>query len=345
MAWEKTGNIARWLHSLPDARSIVIIGDSVSEGQGSVTSVQNRWGNKLSDALRAKRGLPAGNIGWIPASTSALDQSLPYSFTTMQRGSSMTTAFTATGLPGAMKFGTPADQAWIGVDQALPAMTVHLYEPSGGSTYANAPGGGSFTTSTAPTAGRYGRYRVPAGGGNLYLNLSAGTSYLLGMDGRIDDALVVHTIARSGATITDWNAWLAGTGGAQSALRVLTALAPDLVLVQLGGNDIFGGSSSPDETSWRSRLTTLKATLDGLPTKPAIRYVVTPLPAKLLGGMASYWQQYIDVASQILGGLLDARSVPNQDAQPSWYHSDGVHLGDRAASEIATVIASQINPA
>jgi lysophospholipase L1-like esterase len=316
--------------------NIAVVGDSISEGQGA-TAVASRSVNRLADSLRLRFPVPgvAGGQGFLPAQ------------------------FATTSLPApAAVFGSPALNAGFGPGwrcrqiTGSQSYTFTVTATSVDVVYATGSGGGAMgvsidngpvqTINTYRTALADGVVSHFATGGSgqhtVTITSVSGTVFLDGIviyNGDESSGITVHDCSHYGSTLHQW---------AQSSSAItsewLGALAPSLIVFELGVNDYHGQQSL---TTFTNDLATMSNVFNTLPTSPSVLVVIDYDAFNMTGTLwSSYVALYQTWAAANGYAVLDlTQRMPATNTTKSFglYAPDNIHPSNTGHSFIADAIA------
>ncbi|SDR87362.1 GDSL-like Lipase/Acylhydrolase family protein [Friedmanniella luteola] len=326
------------------------IGESLAEGQGAST-VESRWFTQVSDALHAADP-GGGRADYVPARQRVYGPDSPWGNrysasegTLVMRDGSAEAGYGFADLghkalemaPGAsLTFsvtGTSVDLCWVGA----PLAGTFSYTVDGGP-----PVSVSTTTETPAPASRT-RATFATGGDHTVVVTAASDVVFAGLmvyDGGETSGITTVDGAWSSATLavpflTDLEGWRQTT----------STLAPDLVTIELGGNDVLQGT---DPATFRQQAQSLVDMLMSLPTPPSI-YWVFPYQFSPTLDNADQMGTYQDQIAQLVAanpsvGLLSLRDqMPAATAAGGGlYASDGLHPNDAGQRVIAGLVGAVV---
>lgn len=328
MASEFSFTLHNWpvaLASALDQRaSVLFVSDSLTEGEGAVTSWYRTWASAFGSWVRRQWSID-DHAMWLPCTvTDPTDFEFANGVPT---GSDIWEMTDTTGVPnsiytdGHIHFPLPAGTSLFRLFAVVP--------PGQTGDYTLTPQTGSPVTATGLNPGIH-EIDVPNPGAHVD---SAGTQGQLGsvvFAGSYDAGLTVYNMSRSGATTTAWLDWV--TNGSQLD-ALATLLAPDLVIIGLGGNDAMQGIN-PAITE--TNLTAIAGWAHGLGAEIALS--TQPRPASILPGDWDPWQARIrDVAGDLEVPLIEFANAPNATEAPQFYAPDGIHLSDSSSRYFARI--------
>lgn len=325
---------------------ILIIGDSITEGYGASVR-DNRWAQQFQAFLRASHPTPnvVGGQGWISASS--LAPTFPTGWTNsgniapagaygwgghnvamggpdgaMSRtvsGTSIVVGYTRFSSGGV--FGIYLDGS------ATPALTVD--------TAAGAPASPQDDGRAAVSLGTRGSHTV------AIKWISGGSCYVGGLWVRDQDetcGIRVTEAGQSGASAHTWNQAVTTSLTAMSSN--ITALAPSLVIISLGPNDMLQGR---DPAGYRSDMEAIVAQVKV--AAPAAKILIVAA-YKIVGAWAYPWTAYLAqmramvLADPTLGLIDQGTSFPSSDVMQASYAliGDGLHPTDHGHSIYAHAV-------
>lgn len=325
---------------------LLAIGDSITEGQGA--SLQsNRWLNKLRDSLRIY--YPSGAVGgenYIPSFYMVGAPDSPWNSYTSFTGSPSqsstngslgyrTVFFSATGSLTYSLVGTSADIWWIG----------------GGGTFSYQIDGGS--TINVNTAGTYHTdYRTnvslgAAGSHTVVISWVSGTIGFSGFtvfNGDSTSGIQIFDAARSGSKTADHLI----EGG--ELIKAIQTVSPDLVTIELGGNDALQSVSA---ATFGSNLQTIvSGILGSVSPAPSIVIIALYTPAAS-AAPGVVWSDYVAAMASVASAdpnhitLIDLSALmpTATTAGTGFYATDGLHPNNSGHIEIARLVNNTIGVA
>lgn len=351
-AYTATSSQSSWLSQFDKAMvnrattpvKVLAIGDSITEGQGADFK-QYRWLDLLRTSLLATNPLPvAGGEGYRPAEYavyapdsgwgtwwsnttgtigfSAATGDLGYRTVYMNNGATITYPF----------YGTDLD-IWYMKETTSGSFTVQI---DGGtlSSAVNTTGAHSIGNVYAAARG------LTAGWHTVKIAASGTVTYIEGLtiyNGDLNVGIQLYDSAHAGAKTTDF------TGLISDMTAAWTAVAPDLVIINLGVND-FGNSISASTVA--TNITTIVTALQGLAKIPSILLVANYV---YYGVTGTTWAPYVSaiqgVATAKNTGFLDLTKImPAADASGTGnYLVDGIHPNDTGHVLMANLVGATVN--
>ncbi len=347
---QNPGALQRWHKALADRASKparwLAIGESLTEGQGA-SSRSLRFLDLTRDRLRAKypvsrvsggeNYIPAVYRVWGPDST----WTQPYSAST----GTLTPSFWAASL------GYRSLQIGAGASVTYPvtgssADIWYLNGPITGTLTYRVDGGSAHSVNTAGSSWTNDRILdVPLGAaGNHTITVSAQSSWVLlagftVYNGDRTAGIQVYDSSYSGAEVSTFLAGLA------TFHQAAADVAPDLVTIELGGNDYLNGT---DPAEFGAELAGLVQDLLSLPKIPSIVLLV---PYRTNPPALANPIPYQDYADQIHGvaaaypaqvSVIDfAQLMPATDSSGDGYYStDAIHPNDRGQRVMADILST-----
>jgi lysophospholipase L1-like esterase len=327
--------------------SVVIIGDSITEGQGA-TAMTRRYVDRLAANLR-NRFPTTGALG-TGGGRGMLAPQLSGS-TTYPATSYVTVA----GTPGGPTNGYGPKKAVWNISGAGRSYTyaltgtsadVHYVRNGGNGTFSWAVDGGAATNiDTGPSGSALTdgvATRIPLGANGPHTltlaYVSGGATYIDGVvefAGDEASGIMVHDFGHFGWTSTDW---AGGNYPASAWPATVNAMAPALLGIQLGAND-YGNNIPPVtfQANLQSIITQTRAAMTA-PYPP----VVLALTPQRTGTYAYQWAQYVAAAYAVAAAdptvsVLEhgARMPAVTAAQTYGLYVDGVHPSDKGHSMLA----------
>lgn len=343
--------------------NVCIIGNSITAGQGA-SSFANCYQQLLAPLLRNRLIGPTatGGRGFLPP---IIPPSNPTSFTP----SYVTVASSANLIAGSLYGFGPNLETWDITHTANNTLTYSLVGDSADILWAGSngngtigwavTGGGSGTISTNTAFNPAGSTNVSlgaAGAHTLTLTNSAGSpTFVTGVieyNGDRSAGIQVHNLGFSGSTSGFWTV----AGGNVSGGAALAALAPSLIIIELGVND-NGSGIAPAVTAsnvaaviaqTRSALTTAAVTV------PPFLLLADYNAASDGPTSAALWANYVNAlygvaAADPLVDILDLSlyRMPSTAAAQTWglYNVDGIHPTNAGHAAMANFLASYLCPA
>jgi lysophospholipase L1-like esterase len=327
------------------AAKMLVVGDSVAEGQGA--SVRNsRWVSLLRQRLRGDRASPYGGENYVPAFYVVGAPDSPWNSYTSRSGtptesfSNGSLGYRTVFLDGAdtctySVTGTAADIWWTG------GTGVMNYQIDGGSVQTiNTTGTYHTDYRTRVTLGASGPHTVVIGVASGTVGFSGFTLF----DGDPTRGIQLYDAARSGSKSADHLV----EGG--ELIRAIQTIAPQLVIVVLGGNDAL--QSIPPATFQSNLQTIVSGILGSVAPTPSLLVVgeYTPQSSLIPGGSAA-WANYKAAMAAVVAGdpthvsYLDlAQYMPTTDLSGTgYYRPDGLHPNDSGQARIADLVLSSIS--
>lgn len=329
--------------------NVVVIGDSISEGQGA-TQVAYRSINRLADGLRdrfiASQGYdPIGGQGFLPPQFIATTLPQP------------TLAGTAPGQqyawgPGGRSVilsvaGTSITHTVTGT-----SVDVMYVQGSGAGVLGVSVDGGAVTQINTANAtfqdGMLQRISLGTSGSHTVAItwVSGGAAHYCGLivyNGDETTGVMVHDASHYGITMA---AYADATMVQSGTLGWLPALNPALVILSMGANDY---SSEPALTTFKTSLTNLVTAIQLMTNKPSILLQIEYDAYKLSSpGWSSYTPLYYEVAASMGCAVLDLTqrigSPGTSTAPANFYYTDNIHPSNNGHSMIADLQLAAISP-
>lgn len=327
---------------------VVVIGDSISEGQGA-TARDKRWIWRFRDLLRAKYpvGGVAGGDGYI--ATTSYEDSYPTGWTYAgnqvlvggQYGFSRRNLALGAGTPPGSctrtVFGTSITVAYTRVNSGLGSFSVFLDGSATPAVTVDTTAGASGTVQDD------GRVSVPLGGRGSHtvkIEHAAGPSvYVSGIyvyDQDETRGVRLTDSAENGSSSASWS-----SGATPSIYTLdgnLAILQPDLVVIELGSNDLLQGIPS---ATYKNNILELISRVRGASTPtPAVLLIAA---YRIAGTWAEPWANYVQqlrdiaAANSSIVTLLDLSTVMpvSSDTALGYYAGDGQHPSDLGHDFIA----------
>lgn len=320
--------------------TIVMLGDSVTEGQSS-TAVVERWPNKAAASLRAAYptpGVVGGSGYWAsryyvynPATWGA-PHPLPASVTG-------TVSYpTDRGNLGYRTAQLNAGASWT-ASVTGSSVDVH-YEAGGGSFTVQVDGGGATAAQSATSAGRYRVTFGTTGAHTVRIN-AVSTFRLSGImvyNGDETKGLRFYEAGHSGFTTANHLADVA------NVMTELDRVAPDLVTVFLGLNEY------PNTTPavFQANLTSLMTQVQGRAKVPSILIIASYTPG-WSGATVAGWAPYVAAMQAVATakgcGLLDLSAVMPQatTSGTGFYNADALHPNNSGMTEVARLVTAKLS--
>jgi lysophospholipase L1-like esterase len=327
-----------WKSALDDrARKparILAIGESTTEGQGATTR-DRRWLDLLAAQLRSSYPV-AGVVGG--------ENYLPATYRVYAPDSTWGQPYASTGVVTPIFWGGNLGYRAITLNEGATA-TYPVVGDSVDLWYFTCPTCGTLSyrvddgaETAVPTAEPYRTdARVQnvslgaAASHSITITASSGTVHFGGLsvfNGDRDAGVQVYDASYSGATVQTY------LSDEPSFMSSVASVAPDLVTIDLGGNDYLDNT---ERELFGRQLRQLVADLQALPKPPSILLIVPYEPTKLdaqTGDYAAYAQVLRDVAADNSADvtLLDLslpEAMGSVAAEPGpWFSADGVHPND-----------------
>ncbi|WP_199085481.1 SGNH/GDSL hydrolase family protein [Bosea sp. ASV33] len=251
--FRKPGNLRKWQAALAKVRAglgrarVVFIGDSKTVGNGAGTSSANTWStaaeprSKIAHVVRQLNaaGIPANRQAWFgtnafasPAIKIAYDPRLSGLANWTGGNATLGGNFFATNLTNSLTF-TPEGQC--------DTLETYYKQRSGDGTFTiNADGGATLATlsGNSPTDG-YLKNTVTVAKGAHAFNIQRTGGSFVSIGGMLtyDSAVPAIDVINGGAFGTVSSFHTSGNGS-WAAANVLLVILPDLVIIQLGSNDL-----------------------------------------------------------------------------------------------------------
>jgi lysophospholipase L1-like esterase len=298
------GALTQWAAALTGLNSVparwLAIGDGPTEGQGSSTRA-GRWVDQVLSTIRTAKSV-TGTQQFISAAYGVTGTDSPWANTGVVFAGSVSAAATsgvgsriavlsqggtAAGQFGTSTFGTAPFGGTAGGSTAgsvtftVTGTTVDLWyvsELSSGSFTYQVDSGTAVSVSTAATHDIKRITGISLGANTSHtvtVTVTAGTVYLSGLTVYGTDGgtgVHLYEAARTAATTATFAA------NTTDLADVAATVAPDLVTIQLGYNDVAAGIGPGTH---RSNLLTIISTLRALPKVPSIALIIGHYPASL----------------------------------------------------------------
>lgn len=316
--------------------NIAVVGDSISEGQGA-TGVAYRSVNRLADSLRLRFPVAGvvGGQGFLPAEfaspslpapavisgSPALNMTFGPGWRCRQLTGSQSFTYTITGTSIDVMYAAGSGGGTMGVSiDGGPVQTIN--------TFQSALSDGVITHISAGASGTH----------TVAITAVSGTVFLDGIvvyNGDESSGITVHDCSHFGMTLHQW-----ATSSPSITAAWLSALAPSLVVFELGGND-YGYQEAL--TTFAADLATMTKIFNTLPTKPSILVQADYDPFNLTGiPWSSYVAAYQTWATTNGYAMLDlTQRMPATGASTTYglFASDDVHPSNLGHSFIADALA------
>lgn len=348
---KRTGNpLARWNTALTAAGSIrarwLAIGDSITEGQGASTKT-NRWIDKALAGIRTTRGV-SGGAGYVPGFYGTYASDSPWQSYSARSGTVSNDIWGANPGWRHITMSTSATQTWT-----VTGTHVEIWYLGNGGTFTWRVDGGSTTSVNTANGGVYAtnlRTSVlslgSAGSHTVTVAATTGPVYISGLvvfNGDSTAGVTLYDGGHTGHTSLDALGDVATNDPDQVA--TWTTIAPDLVSIELGFNDV-PVPISPAQTVINLRQ--LIGDLRALPTSPSIVLIVGYTPDASNEGAA--WLADHVPALRMLGAgdgtisVLDlAATMPAATLSGAgFYSTDGLHPNNSGHTEIANQFATLV---
>lgn len=312
----------------PKPVRLVVLSDSLSEGMGQVTALQNTWPHLVGARLRAERG-EAGQAGgtWLPASVNGA----MFGFQTGTAGAGAWAATNKVGVPGAMAGGTVTWQM-AGFDSA----TVQVFAERPGELF-TASSGDQQVGFTSPDAGLH-SFTVDSLADTLTVR---GDGVMVGVLARAGRGSVeVYNLSWSGSGTSDWLGWL----DRPALLPLIESIEPEVIVLSLGGNDFWQGG---DRDRFAAHLRTVHDRVAAVAPRASWVLGTQPVPEQTSAQDWTAFQQItLDYAERLGAPVIDlAGRMPGAAAQPQLYSWDRTHLTDAGHAFIAGIAEPAIEEA
>jgi len=326
------------------------IGESLSEGQGASTRA-NRYVNKIAAAIRTNR--PAvGQSEYIAARARVYGPDSTW-------GNGYTASTGTLTLRDHTTFGFGDIGHKVIIMDAGATMTFTVTGTAADIWWVAGPGGGTFT------------YRVD--GGTVSAGISQNAVYDADQKTRVTlGANTSHTLqitaSSNSVIIAGVEVWGANTtsglrlidGGWSSAtiatpflldldawIDTVNTVGPDLVTIELGGNDAFGTITKAE---FKAQALQLIGRLQGLTKVPSIVWTFPHKVAESLAPGTRYdlLESAIDeiVAADPSIGLFSFNDTMPQatTSGTGFYSTDGIHFNDSGNAEVARILGAYLDP-
>lgn len=329
---------------------ILMIGDSITEGAGASTRA-NRYIEKMQSILRGDyptAGVAGGegyvssmNIstsfvtGWSYAGNIAGDGTFGFGHRTAvikNPDGALSRSVSGTSIEIAFSRATSTGSFGVYLDGSATAALI----------VDTAVGG----TSTAQDDGRASLSLGTRGVHTVQLKwVSGGDCYIGGLWVYDQDEITGIRVTESGQEGSNSGQWsTAVNSNAYTLSNNMAELAPDLVIIELGANDMIQGLSS---ASYKTNIQTLIAQVRGaLNPDPTIMLVAA---YQLQADYTEPWSNYVAKLSEIVVSdptiaFLDLSAImPRAGATSDLIFSDGVHPSDVGHDFIARTIADTVS--
>lgn len=312
----------------PRPLRVVVLSDSLTEGMGQVTALQNTWPHLVGARLRAQRGETASAGGtWLPASVNG--QMFGFSTATAMPGSWAATR--KVGVPGALA-GSAVTWATTGFDSAV----VQVYANRAGELF-TASSGDRQIGFTSPDAGLH-SFTVDDVGDDLTVR---GDGVVVGVLARAGTGtLDVYNLSWSGSSTTDWLGWL----DRPALLPLIEAIDPDVVVLSLGGNDFW---ITGDRDRFAGQLRAIHDKVAAVAPRARWVFGTQPVPDSASEQDWRGFQQItLDYAAELGAPAIDlVNRMPGAAAAPQLYAWDHTHLTDAGHAFIADLAEPAIRKA
>lgn len=342
--------------------NVVILGDSVTAGQGA-SSFAGCYAQLLAPELRSRfptNGSAAGGRGFLPP---VLPPTNPTTFTPAYVA--LTGATVAQLAAGSLYGYGPNLETWDISIQSGVTLTYSLVGDSADIMWVGATGNGTFSyqvdagavtnvSTSVPFTGAQTLTRVSlgtAGAHTLTIRYVSGTLvYITGViEYNTDSAsgIQVHDCGFSGSTTAFWTIG----GGAAEMAAAVPALAPGLVIIELGLNDPASGITA---SAAAANVTTIISQVRAALTTPPPFLILADYNAAQDGPTtpaqwAAYVQAYYGVAAaDPMVDILDLTlRMPSTGAANTWglYNADGIHPNNHGHQMMADALAAYLSPA
>jgi lysophospholipase L1-like esterase len=344
--------LSRWRTAIADRSTapakMLVIGDSISEGQGASTRA-NRWLSKSHDAIRTKyptTGVAIGGENYVPSLYIVGAPDSPWQSFSGNQGSP-----TPSNVNGSLGYRTVFLDGTDGLFYNVTGTDVDIWWCGGGGTFAYQIDGGSVvninTTGAYHTDYRTSVSLGASGPHTIGIAAVSGTCGFNGFtvyDGDKTKGIQYYDSCRSGAKSGDFLI----EGG--ELVKAIQTVAPQLVIVELGGNDAL--QSIPVAT-FQSNLNSIVGGILGS---------VYPVPSVLLVGLYSVnqallpggivWADYKAAIAAIAASdptriaYLDLTTggMPTTDTSGAgYYRADGLHPNNSGHIKIAELVNGMIS--
>lgn len=342
--------------------SIMVIGDSITEGVGSTvtTNLYDRgYVPRLKTRIRNRFGA-ANGMGYIPA-TWANDASRPFA-----NGTGTISRASNNYGPGGRSIilNAGANVSVTGISGT--SFDVMVF--SGGSTDpvtvkidGVAQGSPVVTSGASLDAKVVNRFTLAAGTHTIDISCATGTTgvYFEGIyvyNGDEDKGIRIIECGHSGWTTADHLSGQLGIVGGNLQSQA-AQIAPDLCIISLGTNDANQGlTPATYKANLQTIITRVRA---GVATSSNVSFLLVGLYQRDDVILATPWQQYLDAAASVAstdtGGPAGASGVTFLDLSKRIYDfntsnvsgfltTDKVHPTDKGHGYIADVIVQAISP-
>ncbi len=307
---------------------LVVLSDSLAEGMGQVTALQNTWPHLVGAQLRAERGESANDGGtWLPASVHGES----FGFRTGTAGPGAWAATAKVGVPGAIAGGTVTWQMG-GFDSAV----VQVFAERPGELF-TASSGDEQVGFTSPDAGLH-SFTVDSLADTLTVR---GDGVVVGVLARAGHGSVeVYNLSWSGSTTSEWLGWLDRPG----LLPLIESIDPDVIVLSLGGNDFWHGA---DRDRFTAQLGALHDRVRAVVPRASWVLGTQPVPDRTSAQDWIGFQQITrDYAERLGAPVIDLTTgMPGASAAPQLYSGDRVHLTDAGHAFIAGIAKPAIEEA
>jgi lysophospholipase L1-like esterase len=350
LAPRDTGAMTQWLSALANRNvaraSVALIGDSIPEGQGATTMAQ-RMPNALATALRQRfLGTAVGGYGFIPPKLNTTTVAQPaviagapapaYSggfgpglcdYIISPGTGSITWTVTGTSVDVMYAQGGAAGVIGVSIDGgAVQQLNTQNAVFASGVTHRYALGAAGVHTVALTNA---------TGVGNVFI---AG---IIVYNGDENAGIMVHDCSRFGEQVHQY-VTLQSQANQQGWMN---GLAPDLAIVDLGGDDY---SAQLSVANTKADLTTLIQRIQGLAKVPSILLLVNYDPFNLAGiPWSAYMPMYYQLAVQFGCAILDmSKRIPAPNAPKTYglFYADNTHLSPLGQQLYADHIVSAVSP-
>lgn len=217
---------------------------------------------------------------------------------------------------------------------------VHLKYSGGGAGagYYKVNGGAAVNFDTNNATNVYGVINVPVTGPTTSIEIgrnSAVVSLAGVIEYRGDEAkgVVVHRLGYSGTTTSNWNSYAPAAGSWRNGLA---ALAPHLVIIQLGINDALVSLGNSSAATFKTNLTSLIANARvGAPSPTPIVLSMTFAPNN--SPLVEAWGNYVTKAKEIAAADPTVIVVDHSQRMPPVADADSIGLYNAANLPHASV--------
>lgn len=314
---------------------IAVVGDSISEGQGA-SAKTNRWMDLLQDSLRAGA---VGGVGYVPALYKVFGPDSTWGqWRTSSAGgvNDATNGYATLGYKG-YQFDAAGTALW-----SFTGTDIDIWWVRGGQTFNYQIDGGAAVP--VDTAGEYSTaMRTQISGlsaGAHTLRITAVGICLIGgfqvYNGDRTKGVQMIDSTQTGGTLSQF------VSGADRFFPALSLAAPDLVILELGGND----AATRQPADVYNDLFYFVGQLQAFPKVPSV-LMVAPY-GSTTAPLAQPWAQYVTAMGQVATaknvGFLDlSAQMPIADTSGTgFYSTDGMHPNNSGHVKVASLVLDKL---